>query len=147
MSCDISSDEQRDSHRFDCLDLQNMRQKASLDAFSPGTVEQLNRRARTLVKRYAAAITAIADRLLVCQTLDQTDVENLVKENRVGEYVKTVPSPFVGFCGLIRLSLGVAGVKCPPRITVYNRIRGRTATWRGPLPRHALLSWPRSTRR
>jgi hypothetical protein len=87
MRCDISSDEQRDSHHFDYLHLQNMRQKASLDEFSPETVEQLNRRARTLVKQYAAAITAVADRLLVCETLDQTEVENLIKENSVGAKV------------------------------------------------------------
>ena len=86
LSCDISSDEQRDSHRFDWLDLQNIA-RAALSEFSLETVEQLNRRARTLVNQYAAAIRAVADRLLVCGTLDQTEVESIIKDNPVNARV------------------------------------------------------------
>jgi hypothetical protein len=81
MGCDISSDEQRDSHHFDHLGIQKTRRKASLDELSPETIEQLNSRARTLVKQYAAAITAVAERLLVRETLNQADIEDIIKEN------------------------------------------------------------------
>ena len=47
---------------------------------SAQTLEQSNRRRRTSVKQYAAAITAVAEQtFLVCQTLDQIDVETLSK--------------------------------------------------------------------
>jgi ATP-dependent Zn protease len=81
MGCDISSDEQRDSHDGDYADAQSMRRTASLDEFDHGTVERLTQRARTLVTQYAAAITAVAERLLVCGELDQADIERIIEEN------------------------------------------------------------------
>jgi hypothetical protein len=81
LRCNVKSDEQRDAHHGDYLDAQFMRRRAKLDYFSLANVSTLKRRARTLVTQYAAAITAVAERLLVCGGLDQADVELIIKEN------------------------------------------------------------------
>jgi ATP-dependent Zn protease len=81
MGCDITSDEQRDSHHGDYVHAQSIRRKASLDEFGPAMVERLTQRARTLVTQYAAAIKAVAEKLLECDGLDQADIERIIWEN------------------------------------------------------------------
>jgi hypothetical protein len=87
MACDTKSDEQRDARHGDYLDIQVMRRKAGLDYFSLMNVSKLKHRARTLVKQYAAAKTAVAERLLMCETLDRAEVENIIKRNPVSAKV------------------------------------------------------------
>jgi ATP-dependent Zn protease len=81
MACDMKSDEQQDSHHGDYLDLQRMRRKAGFGYFRLATIPKLKRRARALVKENAAAIAAVAERLLESATLDQIQIESIIKEN------------------------------------------------------------------
>jgi hypothetical protein len=81
LACNIKSDEQRDSHHGDYLGAQLMRHRATREFFSLATVSKLKRRACTLVTQYSVAITAVAERLLLCGGLDQADVKRIIEEN------------------------------------------------------------------
>jgi hypothetical protein len=81
MSCDTTSDEQRDAHHGDYIDAQFMLRRANLEYFSLATVSALKRRARTSVKQCATAIMTVVEKLLVCEGLDQVEIERIIKEN------------------------------------------------------------------
>jgi hypothetical protein len=58
-----------------------VRRRAGFDYFGLATVSKLNRRTRTLVILYAAAIKSVAERLLESGALDQAQIERIIKEN------------------------------------------------------------------